>query len=1116
MKEPEIPPDEEQRLASLRSLQILDTPREERFDRITRMAARLFDVPIALVTLVDASRQWFKSSQGLTLSETQRSISFCGHTILGRDIFVVPDSKEDPRFSDNPLVTGPPFLRFYAGCPLSGPDGRNLGTLCIIDNRPRQMTEADLKALKDLADLVQDELSNLTLSRTNALLSALQRENGERKRVEEALQRFQFSMEHAPDAVFFMTREAGFSYVNEQACRSLGYTRDELLSLKLWDIDPIYPKERWKQVWAQILEDKTDSVHIETLHRRKDGLVFPVEVSAEHLWLGNDEFHVAFVRDISERKRAGEALREAEARVRLALQAGRIGTWDWNMETGKIVWSRGHEELWGMAPGTFKGTYKDFEGRIHPEDREGVERALALAIVERRTLRDKFRIVWPDGSIHWIAAQGEPFFDEEGKPVRMIGVVRDITEQRRAEDEVVLLQAILLAVGESPTLPSALYVAMEKICEATGWEIGQAWIPQPDGKTLACSPTWYRREGRFEKLRWMSREMTLLPGEGLPGIAFSTKQPVWVQDLSQAENCSRAPAATEAGLKSGFAVPVLAADQVVAVLEWYISESRREDERLIRLVSALAAQLGVVVGRKRSEEALSAEKNRLAVTLRSIGDGVIATDTEGKIILMNKVAEGLTGTNQEEALGRPLNEIFSISDERTRQALENPVTQVLQTGLTVTPANPTVLISRDGSERIISDSAAPIRDQKGEIIGTILVFRNITDEKKKEEDLLRMSKLEAVGLLAGGIAHDFNNIVTAILGNLSLIKTELGPAHRFYRHLEDAETASLRARDLSHQLLTFSKGGAPIKKTLRINQLLEHSIQFALRGSNVHPAFYISDALWPVDIDEGQISQVLHNLVINAQQAMPEGGTLQVQAENYIATGTEKRLPIPAGRYIHLSVRDFGIGIKKAHLDKIFDPYFTTKQKGSGFGLSTSYSIVKKHDGHMTVDSELGKGSTFSIYLPASSKEVEPPATTEAPLRGKGKILVMDDEKSVRRVLGEMLRFLGYEVGFAEDGSEAIARYGEAKGSGRPFDLIIMDLTIPGEIGGREALQKLLAVDPDVKAIVSSGYSNDPIMADYAQYGFKGVMAKPYKLDQLSKILHQVMASGGKDHTPEK
>ncbi len=1105
MEAPAIPPDEEQRLAALHNLQILDTPCEERFDRITRMATRLFDIPIALVTLIDAKRQWFKSSQGLTFSETPRSISFCGHTILGRDILVVSDSKEDPRFADNPLVIGPPFIRFYAGCPLSGPDGRNVGTLCIIDNHPRQISEAERNIMKDLAHIVQDALSNLTLSRTNALLSALQEENAERKRMEETLRKYQFSMEHAPEGVFFMTHDAGFSYVNEQACRSLGYTREELMALKLWDIDPIYPQERWEKVWAQRREGQVGKAHLETLHRRKDGVVFPVEVSSEHLWLGDDEFHVAFVRDITPRKEAEAALNDAEARLRLALQAGQIGTWDWNMATGKIVWSRSHEEMWGMAPGTFRGTYPEVEARVHPEDREGLHRALMQSVSERRTFRHEFRVLQPNGDIRWVAKQGEPFYDEADQPVRMIGVVRDITEQRRAEEEVSLLQTIVLAVGESPSLSAALYVVMEKICEATGWEIGQAWIPQPDGKALLCSPIWYRRDSRFEKLRSMSREMVLLPGEGLPGYAFSSKQPVWVRDLSKAENCSRAPAAGEVGLKSGFAVPVLADDQVMAVLEWYISESREEDERLIRLISALASQLGVVIGRKRSEEALAAEQKRLAVTLRSIGDGVIATDTGGKIVLMNKVAESLTGATQEEALGRPLDQIFSIIDEKSRRTLENPVAKVLQTGVTETPANPTILISRDGTERIISDSAAPIRDQQGEIIGTILVFRNITDDKKREEDRLRMSKLEAVGLLAGGIAHDFNNIVTAILGNLSLLKIELEPAHPFYRRVEEAETASLRARDLSQQLLTFSKGGAPIKKTILIKKLLEQSIRFALRGSNVNAAFFISEALWPVDIDEGQISQVLHNLVINAQQAMPEGGALQVRAENHIATGAEKRLPIPSGRYVHISVRDFGIGIKKEHLDKIFDPYFTTKQKGSGFGLSTSYSIIKKHEGHMTVDSELGKGSTFSIYLPASTKELEPPIKRETPIRGRGKILVMDDEKAVRRVLGEMLRFLGYEVGFAEDGEEAIACYREAKESGRPFDLVIMDLTIPGEIGGREAVQKLLEVDPDVKAIVSSGYSNDPIMADHTKYGFKGVMAKPYKLEDLSKTLRKVM-----------
>src|SRR5581483_3441447 len=528
----------------------------------------------------------------------------------------------------------------------------------------------------------------------------------DRKRSEEALQRFQFSMEHAPDAVFFMTRDAGFSYVNEQACRSLGYTRDELLRLKLWAIDPIYPRERWEKVWTEP-DRNPEKPTLETLHRRKDGTVFPVEVSAEHLWLGEHEFHVAFVRDITRRKEAAEALKAAEARLQLALQAGRIGTWDWNMSTGQIVWSRGHEELWGMAPGAFKGTYEEFDARLHPADRDGLSRALAQAVAGRRTFRHEFRVVWPDGSVHWVAGQGEPFFDEDGKPVRMIGVVRDITEQRRAEEEVSLLQTIILAIGESPNLSAALQVVLEKICEVTGWGIGQAWIPQSDGRTLLCSPAWYGgRDGRFKKLRAISREMVIVPDEGLPGRALASKQPVWAQDVSREKNCRRAPYAGEVGVRSGLAVPVMAGDRVLAVLEWYMPESREEDERLIRLVSTLASQLGVVIERKRSEEALAAEKERLAVTIRSIGDGVIATDVEGKVILMNPVAESFTGRRQEEALGRPLERIFSIVDEKSRAELENPAIRAVQTGKTVDPINDTILISRDGTERIIANRAA--------------------------------------------------------------------------------------------------------------------------------------------------------------------------------------------------------------------------------------------------------------------------------------------------------------------------------------------------------------------------------------------------------------------------
>lgn len=512
-----------------------------------------------------------------------------------------------------------------------------------------------------------------------------------------------------------------------------------------------------------------------------------------------------------------------------------------------------------------------------------------------------------------------------------------------------------------------------------------------------------------------------------------------------------------------------------------------------------------ITERKRAEEALESEKERLAVTLRSIGDGVITTDVEEKIVLMNKVAENLTGWTQQEAVGRRLHEIFHVIDEKTGRPPESPAAKVLQTGATVVLADHTILASRNEMERIIAHSGAPIRDREGRILGAVLVFRDITQKQKMEEDLLRTSKLEAVGLLAGGIAHDFNNILTAILGNLSLVKMSIGVKDPLYKRVNDAEIASLRARNLAQQLLTFAKGGAPIKKTVSVKEFLDESIRFVLRGSNVGVEFFISDDLWPVEIDEGQISQVLHNLVINAQQAMPEGGIMEVRAENVLAPEMEKRLPLPPGRYVRIAIRDFGIGIPKEHLSRIFDPYFTTKQKGSGLGLPTSYSIIKKHDGYMTVDSQLGKGSTFSIYLPASSREIEPERQPEAHFRGRGRILIMDDEQAVREVAGEILTFLGYQVGYAEEGAEAIARYQEASASGEPFDLVIMDLTIPGKMGGKEAIQRLLEIDPHVKVVVSSGYSNDPIMADYPKYGFRGVIAKPYQIEALSRTVHKVI-----------
>jgi len=513
-----------------------------------------------------------------------------------------------------------------------------------------------------------------------------------------------------------------------------------------------------------------------------------------------------------------------------------------------------------------------------------------------------------------------------------------------------------------------------------------------------------------------------------------------------------------------------------------------------------------ITEQKQTEKVLAEEKERLSVTLRSIGDGVICTDTAGIIVLINRVAEELTGWPEKEALGKPLAEVFHIINEKTRERCENPVERVLETGGVVGLANHTVLISRDENERVLADSGAPICGEDSAVVGVVLVFRDITEKEKIEKELQKIEKLESIGSLAGGVAHDFNNILMGILGNITLAKMYAKPDEKVIEKLIEAERAALRARDLTQQLLTFSTGGMPVKKLTPIPELIKDSVGFVLRGSNVRCEFSIPDDLWIVEADEGQINQVISNLIINADQAMPEGGIIKVGAEN-ITVGAEGVLPLQAGKYIKIAIQDAGTGISKKHLPRVFDPYFTTKKKGSGLGLATTYSIIKNHNGQIIVESKLGAGTTFYVYLPASEKEiVTREEAKERPLAGKGKILLMDDEENVRRVAGEMLKSIGYEVSFARDGAEAIELYKKAGKSGKPFDAVVMDLTVPGGMGGKEAIKKLLEIDSEVKAIVSSGYSNDPIMADFKKHGFSGVVAKPYTIEELSKILHRVRA----------
>jgi nitrogen-specific signal transduction histidine kinase/CheY-like chemotaxis protein len=401
-----------------------------------------------------------------------------------------------------------------------------------------------------------------------------------------------------------------------------------------------------------------------------------------------------------------------------------------------------------------------------------------------------------------------------------------------------------------------------------------------------------------------------------------------------------------------------------------------------------------------------------------------------------------------------------------------------------------------------------VRNERSEIIGAVLVFRDVTERQRLKADVQRASKLESIGVLAGGIAHDFNNLLTAIMGNLTLAALDLEEGRNVKEYLDGAQAASLRARDLTQQLLTFSKGGDPMRSAIELPAIVEEVAQFALRGSRSKCDFSLQKDLWPANADKGQIGQIVQNLVINAGQAMPSGGIVRICAENEtIAEGAP--MPLDPGDYVHISVADSGTGIAPNDLANIFDPYFTTKKNGSGLGLATVYSIVKKHNGHISVESEMGRGTTFHLRLPASHERVAGARTRmEVPAAGlRGRVLLMDDEEAIRTMAAQLLKRMGFEVEVAKDGAEAVERFALAHAGGRSFSAVVMDLTVPGGMGGCEALAGIRAVDPAVKAIVSSGYSSDDVMANYRAYGFSGMVAKPYAVEDFSRVMCEVLAS---------
>lgn len=832
----------------------------------------------------------------------------------------------------------------------------------------------------------------------------------------------------------------------------------------------------------------------------KEGLCIQVQLSSIPVYDSKRQmmvYRTAFS-DITEEKRAEEALRETRNYLDKLIQHANAPIIVWDPQLRITRYNRACEHLTGYGATEVIG--RELQLLFPEASRKESMQKIAATLKGEHWDSVEIPVTCKDGGARvalWNSAN--VYAEDNVTLIATIAQGQDITERKQMED----------ALRESEQRYSNLFHNNHEVMLLINPDDGRIVEANP----AACSFYGYSNQEltakNFEDLNIFPAAEDFRPSK--PTLMVQQQRYLFQHQLAKGEIRDVEVFSSQIVVKGRILLYLIIHDiterkqMEQALFKLHNELETRVQQRTSDLIIANQALQKEIIERKQAEENLAAESERLNVTLRSIGDGVITTNTDGKIMLINKNAEDLTGWKIEEANGRSLNEVFHIIRDKTNIVYEDLKIDKLKDDEFTDYSRDIVLVSENKSEHLITLSGTPLQNTQGDNIGTVIVFRDITKQKDLEDELLRTQKLESLGILAGGIAHDFNNFLAAIMASTQLANIRLAKGMEIHNNLTDIESIITKAAGLTKQLLTFSKGGAPIKKTALIADLIKDTVDFTLHGTKLKCEFTIADDLWLAKVDEGQMSQVINNLVLNAVQAMPGGGAIQIQLANVILK-VGHGIPLPPGKYVKITVADQGVGIPEEHLSKIFDPYFTTKHNGNGLGLASSYRIIKKHKGYIGVQSKLGVGTTFAIYLPASKKKTpEKEAISEGNLDGAGKILLMDDDVGIRNACAEILSRIGYEVAVAAEGAEAITLFSEAQNAGAPFDVVIIDLTIPGGMGGKDVITKLLLIDPEVKAIVSSGYSNDPVMSDYWKYGFCDLVIKPYKIEELNQKIHKAL-----------
>ncbi|UCG79393.1 MAG: PAS domain S-box protein [Nitrospirota bacterium] len=559
-------------------------------------------------------------------------------------------------------------------------------------------------------------------------------------------------------------------------------------------------------------------------------------------------------------------------------------------------------------------------------------------------------------------------------------------------------------------------------------------------------------------------------------------------------------------LENFMGVPAFYGDTIVGMIA-LANASHDYTDKDLRNVERLAELYAVAVARIRAEDSLGLNISKLEAILHSITDAIVFADIERRIILVNPGFVEMFGYGSDEVIGERTNLIYASEDDYLDQGKQ----RFSRDASVSMPIYEMIYKRKDGEVFPGETLGTKVKDSDGNIIGFLGVIRDITDRKNMEEVIIKMRNLESLGTLAGGIAHDFNNILMAIFGNLQLSRMNISPDSKVYHYLTEAESASMQAKALARQLLTFSRGGEPVTKIAHISSVVEEAVAIRLRTDDVNVELDFPGDLWKVSIDESQMMQVFDNLFKNALDAMPDGGKVRISAKNVI-DGSKDNSALSTGRYVKISISDSGFGIPKRNLSKIFDPYFTFKElgthKGVGLGLSIVHSIVQGHKGVITVDSEVGKGTNFDIYIPASEEINDEADVSDVEVSGEvtmvGKVLLMDDDPSVGEVAVNMMNEIGIDAEYVGSGEEAIARYIASGNRGEPFALVILDLNTSTGLGGVETLKRLKEIDPAVTALISSGYHFDPVMMNYRKYGFAGVITKPYDIKDMTSLMKRV------------